>query len=341
MALTQGQVDACAALKWKNAGDVNAFFAGNGGFFKWYNAKLSGTPEFSHRGKVKITPERLNRFDAFWNQIPEVFDGPTISGLEFSALMSVSIQETNGNLWASPEEVGNADHPGISYAFDAIPGLKSSYNNNPGLGNATARTLFADADYVDAHKALPRFSEVTSGGIDPQWGEKQWPTAFAAIKFKKENESQNGFLMQADFYKFRGRGVIQTTGREAYQVLIKFILTDPTVAGNATLSALKTTWNAFPTRKAGAKKLDVIASRSTNKQWDDAFGEAMVLAAGVRLDSEGKGDYLQIARKAATVNGGTGTKGSFFFMARKINGGDYPKTVAPMMSAMAAAIAAT
>jgi hypothetical protein len=339
MALTQSQIDACAAQAFRNAADINAFFAGSGGFFAWYNAKLSKTAEFKHRGKITITPERPVRFDAFWDQIPEIFGRPSISALEFAALMCVSVQETSGNLFASPEKVGNAAHPGISYAFDAIPGLKSSYNNNPGLGNATARSLFGNAAYVDAHRALPRFSDVTAGGVDPQWGGSQWPTKFADIKFKRENESLNGFIMQADFYKLRGRGVIQTTGRSNYKGVIDFILTSPAAAANAVLNALRTAWNAFPATP-GMARPDVIASRSTCAQWDQAFGEAVTLAAGVHLHSKNNRDFLDIGRTAAIVNAGTGTKGSFSFMARKINGGDYPRIVAPMMSAMAGAMAA-
>ncbi len=337
-ALTQAQVDSCARLTWKNAGDVESFFAASGGFFKWYNARLSRHPAFQHRGAISITPERLARFTTFWNQIPDVFGRAQISGLEFAALMSVSVQETNGNLWASPEKVGTAAHPGISYAFDAIPGLKSSYNKNPGLGNKTARELFSDAHYVAAHRALPGFVAVTSAGVDPKWGDSQWPAAFGAAHFKKEDEARNGFIMQADFYKFRGRGVIQTTGRGGYKALIEFILTSASAAANPVLLALRNTWLALP-GAAGPGRLDVIASCSTNRQWLDAFGQAAVLAAGVNLDSKRKRDYLDIGRSAAIVNAGTSTKGSFLFMARKINAGHYPATVGPMMTAMAEAVA--
>lgn len=336
--LTQAQIDSCAGLTWETAADIDGFFAASGGFFRWYNAKLSQHPAFRHRGAISITPERLARFKAFWDRIPDVFARAQISGLEFAALMSVSVQETNGNLWASPEKVGNAAHPGISYAFDAIPGLKASYNDNPGLGNKTAKVLFADVHYVNAHKTLPGFAAVTQGGIDPAWGGSQWPSAFGAAHFKKEDASLNGFVMQADFYKLRGRGVIQTTGREAYKVVIDFIMTSAAAAANPALLTLRDTWNALP-GASGPDKLDLIASCSTNAQLDAAFAQSEVLAAGVHLDSKRKQDYLDIGRTAAIVNGGTSTKGSFLFMARRINAGNYPATAAPMMAAMAGAIA--
>ena len=180
---------------------------------------------------------------------------------------------------------------------------------------------------------------MTAGGVDAQWGSSQWPKKFNDIKFKREDEGLNGFIMQADFYKFRGRGVIQTTGRSNYKGVIDFVLTSPAAAANAVLNGLRTVWNAFPTTP-GMSKPDIIASRSTTAQWDQAFGEAVTLAAGVHLHSAKNSDFLQIGRTKAVVNGGTGTKGSFSFMARKINGGDYPKIVAPMMSAMAGAMAA-
>ena len=122
MALTQDQIDACAGKTFGNAADINAFFAGSGGFFAWYNDKLSKTAEFKHRGKITITPERPVRFDAFWNQISEIFGMPTISALEFAALMSVSVQETSGNLFASPEKVGTKDHPGNLVRVRRDPG---------------------------------------------------------------------------------------------------------------------------------------------------------------------------------------------------------------------------
>jgi len=86
-------------------------------------------------------------------------------------------------------------------------------------------------------------------------------------------------------------------------------------------------------------KADVIASRSTNAQWETVFAQAAILAAGVAEDSKGKGNYLNLSHTAATLNGGTGTPGSLFFMARKINGGNYPNEVVPMMKAMIRGIA--
>lgn len=341
MALTQAQVDACAKLKWKTAADIDTFFQTNGNFFKWYNARLSRHPAFADRGKVSVTEVRLARFKAFWDRIPDVFGHPEISGLEFAALMSVSMQETSGNLFENPEKVGTKAHPGISYAFDAIPNLKSSYNANVGLGNRTALTLFRDdPHYLAAHRTLPGFAAVAGGGsVDAGWGGSRWPANFSAAHFKKEDEALNGFVMQADFYKFRGRGVIQTTGRGNYRKIIEFILTDPGAAATPALQALRDTWNALP-GATGPGKLDVIASSTSNTQWKSAFAEGLILAAGVHLHSKNNSDFLDIGRTAAKVNGGTKTKGSFFFMARKINGGDYPARVQPKMIAMAQAIAA-
>ncbi len=65
-----------------------------------------------------------------------------MSTLEISPSTSLAIEEA-ATAFASP--------------FDAIPALKASSNENPSLGNETARTLFQDADYVDAHKAIAGF----------------------------------------------------------------------------------------------------------------------------------------------------------------------------------------
>jgi hypothetical protein len=331
----QATIDKCAAISLANSADIKNLFAHQGGFINWYNATLSATAPFKHRGRISTSNVVSARFDTFWDQIPRIFSTPTTSAIEFSALMCVGIQENSGDLSNNPEAVGRPPQfPHLIYAFEAIPHLKSSYNVNTDLGNLTALKLFQDAGYVAQHSALAGFHRVVDQGINQAWGTKIWPNGFP----NDEDAAINGFVMQADFYKFRGRGVIQTTGRDDYKIVINFILNNAATIGRPVLDQLKATWDAFPS--TAANKLEVIASRSTNAQWDQAFSEPSVLAAAVAEDSKAKRNYLVLSRNEAELNGGTSTPKSLFFMARKINGGDYPDTVVPMMKAMMRAIAA-
>lgn len=330
----QTAIDACRGISLTNSADIRTAFAAKGGFISWYNATLAATSAFRHRGKIPTNAGVAARFDAFWDQIPAIFSSPGTTALEFAAVMCIGIQENSGDMSCDPEAVGRPpDYPHLVYAFEAIPRLKSSYNANSDLGNWTALQLFQDVSYVTEHSTLPGYHQVVDGGINQAWGTAIWPTGFPP----DENASVNGFVMEADFYKFRGRGVIQTTGRSDYGVLIKYILNNAASLANATLDQLKATWNSYP--GTPATKLDMIASRSTNAQWDLAFGQGVILAAAIAEDSRVKSAYLQLAADAKTLNGGTTTKGSLYFLARKINAGSYPDTVVPMMKAMIRGIA--
>ncbi|MEZ2142238.1 hypothetical protein AAE026_08015 [Bradyrhizobium sp. DN5] len=330
----QTAIDKCRAIPLSGSADIQAKFAAHGGFISWYNSTLSSTTPFQHRGKIPANAGVATRFNSFWDQIPAIFSAPHTDALQFAAVMCLGIQENSGDMSCDPEAVGKAGYPGLVYAFEKIPGLKSSYNVNDDLGNWTALKLFKDAGYVAEHSGLAGYHQVVDHGIDQAWGTATWPQSFSS----KVDASVNGFIMEADFYKFRGRGVIQTTGRDDYGVLIDYIMNNPAIPGNANLNHLRATWDAYPT--TGASKRDTIASRSTNAQWNVAFGEGIVLAAAIAEDSRIKSDYLQLAADAATLNGGKTTKGSLYFMARKINGGSYPDQVVPMMKAMIRAIAA-
>ena len=331
----QTTIDKCAAIELTNSTDIGAVFHANGGFISWYNAKLSSTAAFSHRGKISTTEVVAARFNTFWDQIPAIFSSPSTSAIELAALMSIGIQENRGDLSCNAEGVGRPpDYPGLVYAFEAISQLKSSYNVNGDLGNWTALKLFQDAGYVAAHGSLPGYHPVVDKGIDKAWGTPIWPKNFSPVV----DESKNGFVMEADFYKLRGRGVIQTTGRSDYKILIDHILSNAAAIGSPVLSQLKSVWDAFPS--TSTTKLDAIASRSTNDQWDQAFGEPAILAAAVAKDSYNKKNYLVLSRVEKELNGGTSTPKSLYFMARKINAGSYPNTVVPMMKAMMRAIAA-
>jgi hypothetical protein len=332
--LDQVSVDACAKVSLAKASDVKAVFAPKGGFYKWYNDMLSRTDAFAHRGGIKVTNQLLSNFDSFWDTIPDIFGKAPVSGIEFCAVMSINIQENSGNLNADPEGIGNASHPGLSYAFEAIPHLKSSYNVNSDLANWTAFKLFQDADYLDAHKSKAGYGDVTRNGVDKAWTTAIWPG-----NFKTDiDDNLNGFIMQADFYKLRGRGVIQTTGRGDYRLITDFILENPDKLQPAA-KALSAAWDKMPILQKTTSKLDVVVSRTTNQDWDTAFSDPMILAQALYLDSHAKGHYLDLGRDAKTLNGDTKTPGSLYFMARKINAGQYPATVVPMMVSMIEAMA--
>jgi hypothetical protein len=267
------------------------------------------------------------RFDDFWDQIPAISGKQEISGLQFCALASVAIQETSGDFWANPERVGNAEHPGLAYAFDRIPGLKASYNTL--AGNRTALHLFNDDIFRKAHGHRP--GAIQPGKVDQEWEGDTWPVGVSV----KVDPEVNGFIMQADFYKFRGRGVIQTTGRSNYKALINFLLSDEAAPHlNPGLSELVARWRDAADAQGPDKLLEQVATLSSNEDWDLAFAEPMVLAAGIRLHSKANRDYLDLSADARVLNQEARVPGSLYNMARSINAGGYASHVVLMMRMM-------
>src|SRR6185503_6287381 len=105
-------------------------------------------------------------------------------------------------------------HPGIAYLLDIIQGKKRSYNTL--AGNQTALQCLNHPRYISAHGALPmaaRFTRTT----DARWSGESWPSEVPSSR----DPAVTGFLLEADFMKFRGRGFIQTTGRANYIALIE------------------------------------------------------------------------------------------------------------------------
>lgn len=333
---SQSVVDICAGIELRNSADVVSVFAGQGGFFAWYNSVLSATTAFQHRGRAQNTAAINQHFIQFWDQIPVTFGAPQISAIEFCALMSINIQETTGDLTAAPELMNgqNRPHPGLAYAFDKIVGLKQSYNVSP---NKTAFQLFADSYFLKQQGGLPGSAAILNnpGGIDPAWSGQAWP---ASCPSTVVDPTVNGFVMAADFYKFRGRGVIQTTWRSDYKLLISYILSSA-AGGNPILNALAQKWTVALPGLSGDPQIDAIATISTDADWTSAFSEPLTLAAGVAIDNNAKGGYLSLSGDANVLQANKNTKGSCLYMAAKINGGSYPATVAPMMQTMMRAVA--
>ena len=331
----QDVVDACTSRTISTSSDLHDLFGGS--FFAWYNSSFRGDSETKTRFPCADTALKRQHFDVFWDQIPTIFGRPSISAIEFCSLMAINLQESNGSLAGNPEEVNpmHHSHPGLAYPFDAIPGLKQSYNHAP---NRTALSLFGDDTYINAHGTRPGIDRVKRGSkIDPRWGGEVWPADVTAEPI----ESVNGFIMQADFYKFRGRGIIQTTWRSDYKLLIEWLLSDE-AATDLKLKSLADRWRAQSSTLEVSKQIDAIATLSSNEDWDLAFDQPLTLAKGVAIDSSSKGNYLQKLGRTASVLAGTRSSvGSLLWFARHINAGDYPERVVPIMKALMRGVAAT
>lgn len=346
--LTQAEVDRLAAIRFRNAADIEAFFrrSGRAGFIDWYNAGLAHSEPFRARGATATSQIARDRYTAFWNQVRTAFDRDEITALDFAAFTAISINETGGHLWANPERGGRGrsdaqgEHRGLAYFFDRIqltPALrKACYNRLD--GGRTAGWCFDNADFIAAHGALPGGAQLAHHGNDLNgvWHGDRYPHPPFSTD---EDPAINGFIMQADFHKFRGRGVIQTTGRSSYARVVGWI--KGYSGSNAVLLDYKRRWASYAA--------DVACTRSRSEDWDRIFGESEVLAKGLSLHAGTRDDYRQMSTNASVLlhvpdngNNNRGRTGSIYAMGRRISGagsygrGPYRQRVLALLHGMLA-----
>lgn len=245
------------------------------------------------------------RFTRIWNAIPIMFDAPSINLMQFLCLMSIMINETGGDLEPTAERVGRGrpGHPGIAYAFDRIPNLKRSYN---GGGNKTALELFNDPAFLNAHGHLP-LAERLRNTTDRRWAGDRYPQEDYPTS---ADPAITGFILEADFYKFRGRGLIQTTFRGNYRGIIQYIQAHD--LEHPVIREYRQRWTGLNS--------DHIATTSTNQDWDRLFQETdyQISAIAIRLHSRHNG-YLNLPLNAETLNGSGA--GSIYNVGYRVSGG--------------------
>ena len=242
-----------------NSRDVDAFFqslGGSQGFVDWFNANMAGKDNWN--GK------RINNsqnWDKVWTSGTLLYNKDSFNLIEFLCINSIMINETGGTFLPITEGVGSSGHPGIAYAFDKI-GTKVSYNT---LGtNKTAYQLFSDSNFKNAHVTKP-FGDILKDSTDTRWSNDVFPQGFSGNISNETSVSgkTNTFLTETDFVKFRGRGYIQTTGRNVYKPIITYVLNYS--GSDSVINSTKSAWSSYK------GDLDAIASSSTNQQWDDLF----------------------------------------------------------------------
>ncbi|MBL8217021.1 MAG: hypothetical protein JNK87_40250 [Bryobacterales bacterium] len=305
--LTDSVLSRFSSARFEFAEDISSYFGQRKGthYLAWFNQTVADKSAWKGK-KVLDTPANRVGFHQFWNNIPLLFDGPA-SMVQFAALMGIISNETSGSFTPISERSGIAGHPGISYLFNAIPGLKRSYNTLS--GNKTAYDCFHDAVFIQTHGALPLADRLTRTA-DDRWRrdaypQTEFPTRLAA--------AECGFILETDFVKFRGRGLIQTTGRANYLRLIRWIQTYN--GENSTIDFYRTNWRD--------RDPDEVATESTNEDWDRLFQQSdlEVACRAIQIHSESSSRYLNLGTTAAVLNAPKETKGSLRHMGWRISGG--------------------
>lgn len=301
MDIPTGFIAAAAARRFQDGAALQQFLAARLGqdFPAWFNAKVARRQNWAGRS---IPAAGGPGFAALWAAFLPLRPA---SLLEVLAYTSICINETGGTFQPITEKMGSKGHPGLAYLFDAIPGLKRPYNAAP--GNITAGKLFRDPAFNKAHGAKPLGAKLANTR-DPVWDGTAYPQGSVPTA---DDPSLTGYVMEADFCKFRGRGLIQTTWRAGYRPLVEFIQAH---AGPQKVVA------EYRARWAGLSP-DAACTLSSNADWDRLFQQSDFLVPLQALLLHAKaGGYLPLGSDPAAVNGSG--PGSVFNMGKRISGGD-------------------
>lgn len=297
--------------------DIDKFFRnfGANGFAEWFNSNISKTTPWKRDYLGNNTNYTIikNQWEVIWSNLAILYGRNSINLVEFICLNAIMINETGGSFIPKSELIGNSSNPGLSYAFNAVGG-KSSYNTNS--VNKNCYTLFNDNDYITAHGSKG-MSAILKNTKDIRWQGKVFPNGFAQNQgFSRTDETsvsgvRNGFLIESDFFKFRGRGFIQTTGRSNYKDLVNFVINyngnDPAI------NSVKVRWQPY------GSNIDKILTISTTKEWDDLFQKTNNTVANYAVYSHAKSgnNYSTIDSSQSSV----GLESSIRKMGAKIAGG--------------------
>ncbi|WP_018600926.1 hypothetical protein [Mycobacterium sp. 155] len=330
---TDAQLAEAAAVVFFNAVDIDNYFTDVTGqpFEQWFRNNLAGRSSWAGFTLASDATTQ-DRFITLWNAVPAVVgsdhgDGtPSITLPELATLLAIMLHETGPDLnFRGAEGIGNAAHLGLAYAFERFlitpanrseqPFWKASYNLSN--GNRTAYECFHDPGYLKVYGTLQPTSQTVRDL--PAWSGKDWPQGVPTTKTGVET----AFLQEADFYKFRGRGTIQSTGRGAYLPIVRYVRG---YSGDDTnVLDVQQRWNDIATAVAGQGTTittdDQFAFISSNMDWDKLFQSILIQVVALRGHNNIAGKHYLPMSSDPTVLRGTG-RGSASWVAQAISGRD-------------------
>ncbi len=289
--LNYGFLQSVKNEKLKNSTDINAFIkkaTNYNDFPTWFNTVMVGNGTFFNQ---KISSKN---WSDLWDNIISIEWGEKygtggINILEFLCINSIIYKEVGGKYMSKSEIINSINNaiPGIAYTYNKINGKKATYNKHP---NKTASILFNDNNYIQANsnKLFSKDPRVLRSN-NLSWVGGTFPVEiFANDKNQALRGDPETFINQADFYKFRGRGYIQSTWRTAYRDVTNFVLN---YSGSDTLvNKYKGLWSNAPYNL----NVEKILTTSSTEDWDELFTSFNICAASMKSHAIGAGDYQYI-----------------------------------------------
>jgi hypothetical protein len=182
-----------------------------------------------------------------FNYIQSLTNNSSLNVLEALVLWVTSLSESLGD--CSVVEYGN-----LNYFFGTNGGVKMSYNRSP---NLTVKQCLQNPHFkkrfnTSSYKNINLFKNIESwcGGTDK-------------IPDKYTIKDNSNIIYNCDFCKFRGRGYIQYTWRDAYKNLLTELIKSAPQSAKDMISYWK--------RLAGSEDLDALLNVSSSDEWDTLF----------------------------------------------------------------------
>lgn len=308
--LPDGYAEGYGNVVFSKREEIDRFFINKTGddFINFFNGKIAGKAFWA--GKRIVGRDARSNFDAYWSNVVR---REPITAMHFIAYMSVFINEIEGNLKSRTESYGAKGHPGIAYLFNTVAMTsangrrwrKKSYNTNKHM-----LELLNDDLFLSNRKAL-RYADLLAYTNDEVWKGDAYPRD----RFPTSGDiSETGIILEGDFFKFRGRGLIQTTWRANYKQLA-----DYSIKNSSASAAVSKFFDAYR-----GLTPDQICTISTNEEWDNLFNDKdrTILTAAVQIHAK-SGKYLPLSSKSSDLNGGAAQVGSLRKMGDGIGGRGY------------------